>query len=93
MRLFALYVGLKVTLDREKKTIKLFYPGYIKKLLDCYGMLKVKTTKVSMQETVLLSSNAPISDLEKAKYSAKVRSIMYIIVKTQINIAFRYFHG
>lgn len=68
----AFYVGLKVTRDRERKTIKLSQPGYIEKLLDRHGILKAKTTKVPMRETALLPSDAPISNLEKAKYSAKV---------------------
>lgn len=84
----AFYVGLKVTRDREKKTIKLSQPGYIEKLLDRHGMLKAKTTKVPMRETALLPSDAPTSDLEKAKYSANVGSIMYAMVETRIDIAF-----
>lgn len=84
----AFYVGLKVTRDREKRTIKLSQPGYIEKLLDRHGMLKAKTTKVPMRETALLPSDTPASDLEKAKYSAKVGSIMYAMVETRIDIAF-----
>ena len=70
----AFYVGLKVTRDRENRTIKLSQPGYIEKLLDRHGMLKAKTTKVPMRETVLLPSDKSVSDLDKAKYSAKVRN-------------------
>lgn len=46
MGLLAFYVGLKVTWDWEKWTIKLFQPGYIKKLFNRYGILKAKTAKV-----------------------------------------------
>ncbi len=84
----AFYVRLKVIRDREKKTIKLSQPRYIEKLLDCHGMLKIKTTKVLMRETVLLPSDAPISDLKKAKYLAEVGSIMYAMVETRIDITF-----
>ena len=44
----AFYVGLKVTRNREKRTIKLSQPGYTQKLLDRHGMLKAKTAKVPM---------------------------------------------
>lgn len=84
----AFYVRLKVTQNREKRTIKLSQPGYIKKLLDRHSMLKAKITKVSMRETPLLPSSTLTSDLKKAKYSAKVGSIMYAMVETQIDIAF-----
>ena len=36
----------------------------------------------------MLPSDAPISDLEKAKYSAKVGSIIYTMVETRIDIVF-----
>ena len=51
-------------------------------------MCKVKTAKVPMRDTILLSSDTLISELEKAKYSAKVGSIMYAMVETRIDIAF-----
>lgn len=88
MGLLAFYVGLKVTWDREKRTIKLSQPGYIEKLLDRHGILKAKTAKVPMRDTILLPSDTPTSELERAKYSVKVGSIMYAIVETRIDIAF-----
>ena len=78
---------LKVSQNRENRTIKLSQSGYIEKLLDCHSMLKAKNTKVFMQDTIIFSSDTPISKLEKAKYSAKVGSIMYTMVKTYIDIA------
>ena len=84
----AFYVGLKVIRDREKWTIKLSQPGYIEKLLDRYGMLKPKTAKVPMRDTILLSSNIPASKSENVKYAAKVSLIIYAMVETRIEIAF-----
>ena len=84
----AFYVGLKVIRDREKRTIKLSQPGYIERLLDCHGMLKAKTAKVPMRDTILLPSNIPVSESENVKYIAKVSSIMYAMVETRIDIAF-----
>lgn len=85
----AFYVRLKVIRDREKRTIKLSQPGYIEKLLDCQSICKAKTAKVLMR--VLLLSNMLTSELKKAKYLAKVGSIIYVMVKTRIDIAFTIF--
>ena len=41
-----------------------------------------------MRDTILLPSDTLTSELEKAKYSAKVGSIMYAMVETRIDIAF-----
>lgn len=48
MTVLAFYVILKIIRNQIKKTIKLFQPGYIKKLLDRYRILKTKTMKMSM---------------------------------------------
>ena len=84
----AFYVGLKVTRNREKRTIKLSQLGYIEKLLDCHSMLKAKIAKVSMQNTILLPSNTPVYESEKVKSVAKIGSIIYAMVENQIDIAF-----
>ncbi len=82
------YIRLKVTRNCKKKIIQLSQPGYIEKLLDQYGMLKAKTAKTPMRETSLLPYEKPVSSNKKTKYAAKIGSIMYAIVETQINIAF-----
>lgn len=82
------YIRLKITWNWEKQTIKLLQPDYIKKLLNCYGIRKVKTVKVLIQDTILLLFNMLISELEKAKYSTKFGLIIYAIVETYINITF-----
>lgn len=51
-------------------------------------MLKAKTSKVSMQDTIFLLSNTPISEIEKIKYVAKVGLNMYAMVETPVDIAF-----
>ena len=84
----AFYVGLKVTRDRERKTIKLSQPGYIEKLFDRHGMLKAKTVKIPMRETPLLPYEKPVTSIKKTKYAAKIGSIMYEMVETRIDIAF-----
>lgn len=41
-----------------------------------------------MREKTLLPSNTPASGLEKAKYLAKVGSVMHAIVETRVDITF-----
>lgn len=88
IRFFAFYVRLKITQDWKKRIIKLSQLRYIKKLLDCHSILKAKTTKVPMRKIALFLLDILILDLEKAKYSTKIGSIIYAIVKTQIDITF-----
>lgn len=82
MEFLIFYIGLKVTQDWKKKTIKLFENGYIEKYLDCHDIPKTNTTKMSMQETTLLLLDTHISNLEKVKYSTKVCFIIYVMVVT-----------
>lgn len=84
----AFYVGLKVTRDCKKKTIKLSKPGSIKKLLDRHGILNAKNAKTPMQETPLIHYEKSVSSNEKTKYVAKIGSIMYAMIETRIDIAF-----
>lgn len=88
IRPLAFYVGLKVIHDYKQKTIKLLQPGYIEKLFDQHGMLKAKTTKISIRETPLIPYKKPVSSNKKTKDGAKIGSIMYAIVEIRINIAF-----
>lgn len=51
-------------------------------------MLKLKTAKMPMQEILLLFYKKLISSNKKTKYVAKIGSIIYALVDTQIDIAF-----
>ena len=82
---------LKVTKNREKRTIKLLQSGYIEKLLDCYGICKAKTVKIFVQDMILLLSDTLTSELKKAKYVTNIGSIIYAIVESRVNIAFAIF--
>ena len=88
MGTLAFYVGLKVTCDCKKKTIKLSQPGYIEKLPNWYEILKAKTAKVPMRETPLVPYKKLVASNKKTKYAAKIESIMYAMIETQIDIAF-----
>lgn len=86
--LLAFYIDLKVTHDHKQKIIKLLQPSYIEKLFDQHRMLKAKTAKISIRETPLVSYKKSVSSNKKIKYVAKIGSIIYTMVETQINIAF-----
>ena len=58
------------------------------KLLNKYKMLKAKIAKIPMQKTLLILYKKPVSSNKKTKYATKLRSIIYTIFKTQINIIF-----
>ena len=88
MRYLVFCTRLKVSRNRENRTIKLSQPSYIKKLLDCHSILKAKNTKVFIKDTIVFSSNTPISESEKAKSLAKIGLIIYAMVKIYIDIAF-----
>lgn len=91
MRFLAFYVRLKVTQDREKWTIKLFLTCYIEKLLDCHDILKAKTAKVLMQDTIFFLFNTSALELENIKHAVKVGFIIHVIVEIKIDIAFAKF--
>lgn len=46
MSFLAFYLRLKITYDQKKRTIQLSQLEYIKNLLDCHSMSKVKTAKM-----------------------------------------------
>lgn len=84
----AFYIALKITCDQTKKIIELSQPGYSEKLLDKHIMVKAKTIKTLIQKTSLQPYNKLVSSNKKIKYVAKIGSIMYVIVETQVDIAF-----
>lgn len=90
IRLFVFYVKLKVYLD-QKKTIKFFRSQNIEDLLERHDMLKVKTTQRSIQEISLIAFVTAASEVEKAKYLARVDSILNAMVKTLVDIVFAIF--
>ena len=51
-------------------------------------MLKAKTPKIPIRETLLLSYKKSVTSIQKTKDMAKIRSIMYTIVDTHIDIVF-----
>lgn len=53
------------------------------------GIFKIKIAKISMQKTLVLTYKKPIFSNKKTKYTAKIGSILYVIVKTEMDITFK----
>lgn len=76
------YIGFKTTCNHNQKKIKLLQLGYNEILFNQHGILKTKTTKISIQEMFLLSYKKLVFFNKKTEYAAKIGSIIYAIVKT-----------
>ncbi len=61
------YLGLKVERNREKKTIKLFQPAYIQKVLAKYHLDKANSTNTPMKEASLERNLSEATQAEKEK--------------------------
>lgn len=88
MRPLAFYIGLKVTCHYIQKIIKWSQSKYIKKILDEYKLLKGKTIKIHIQKFSLLFYEKKVLAFEKTKYTRKIRFIIYVMVKTSIDMLF-----
>ncbi len=82
------YLGLKVSRDREKKTIKLSQPAYIDKILAKFYLSQVNTSNTPMKETPLEPSEKKATAAERECYQGMTGSIMFSMVETRPNIAF-----
>lgn len=88
MRPLAFYISFKAICDCKQKIIKLSQLGYIEALLDWQKMLKAKTAKILIRETLLIPYKKLVFFNKKTKYVTKIGSIMYPMVKTRIDIMF-----
>lgn len=86
------YLGLKVTRDREKKTIKLLQPAYINKVLEKFHLSGANTANCPMKESTLLTQRTEgegeASPSEKEKYQGMTGSLMFSMVETRPDIAY-----
>ena len=86
------YLGLKVERNREKRTIKLFQPAYIDKVLNRFHLDKANTVNTPMKETTLLQPRAEgdgeATAAEKERYQGMTGSIMFSMVETRPDISF-----
>lgn len=68
IRLVSFYLGLKVPQNWGKKTIKLFQPAYIQKVLAKYIFNKANPTNTSIKKVTLLSNLSNTTKVKKKKY-------------------------
>ena len=84
------YLGLKVTQDREKKTIKLSQPAFIDKVLKKFHLSGANTANSPMKKSALLTrrTKGESSPFEKERYQGMTGSLMFSMVKTRPDIAY-----
>ncbi len=83
------YLGLKVERDRQKKTLKLFQPAYIDKILSKYHLDLAKPCNTSMKKAILLPNEGPKAiQAERERYQGMTGLLMFSIVQTRPDIAF-----
>lgn len=84
------YLGLKVDQDPEQKTVKLFQPAYINKVLAKFHLNKDNPVNTLMKEFAFLTQRTEreASPFEKERYQGMTRSIMFLMVKTRPDIVF-----
>ena len=87
-------LGMQVKRDRSAKTLFLTQAGYIKKVLNKFGMVDVKEVSTPLATHFKLSKqqepsgDADIEYMKNVPYSSVVGSIMYAMVCTRPDIAY-----
>ena len=88
MRPINFYLGLKVESDRQKKTLKLFQPAYIDKIILKYHFDLAKPYNTLMKEAIFLPNEGPeAKQAERERYQGMTGSLMFSMVHTRPDIA------
>ena len=88
---YVYYLGMTVTRDRAKRTIRLGQAGYVERVLRDHGMWEAKPVSTPMETSTKL---APAEDRyqatpkEKLRYQSAVGSLMYAMLGTRPDLAF-----
>ena len=83
------YLGLKVERDQQKRSLKLFEPTYIEKILEKYYLYLAKPCNIPMKEEILLpNKGSEASQAEREQYQRMIGSLIFSIVETRLDIAF-----
>nr|GEY12572.1 hypothetical protein [Tanacetum cinerariifolium] len=86
--------GIKIYKDRSRRLIGLCQSAYIKKILKQYCMENSKRESIPMQEKLKLSKSqgastpAELKRMQNVPYASAVRSIMYAVRCTRLDVAF-----
>ena len=84
---------MKIIRDRTKGLLHLSQRGYIKKILEMFGMKKAKLTKLSLTGHVRLSktlspqTEVSAQKIERVSYAFSVGSIIYFMVCCRLDLA------
>jgi ribosomal protein S3 len=85
------FVRVRITRDREERTITLFQDAYINKVLERYSMKNCHSVDTPMaagaaEVMIPFEGQATTKDIEV--YGSKIGSLMYLAVQTRPDIAY-----
>ena len=88
-------LGIDILRDRKKGILSLTQSGYVKKVLKEFGMVEAKTVSTTIPAYYKLKSakrtliDAELQYMRKVPYSNAVGSMMYAMIGTRPDIAYR----
>jgi hypothetical protein len=89
------YLGICIMCDRHKKHIEIDQTGYIKDILNCFGMADANphcTLLPAGAETHLIKYNGQASQSNIKEYQSVVSSLLYVQIGTWPDISFAVLH-
>ena len=87
----AYYLGMTVTRDRVKRTIRLGQAGYIERVLRDNGMWEAKPVSTPMETSAKYEpaeEGYQATQKDKTRYQSAVGSLMYAMLGTRLDLAF-----
>ena len=84
------YLGIEITRDHEKGTLRLSQKAYLEGVLKRYGLDKLNGTNIPMREGLCFYADDAdyVNDDEKSVYQSKVGSLTYGMQGTRPDIAY-----
>ena len=82
------FLGIEILRDREKKLIWLSQSSYIDKIANLVETKQLSKFSTPMSKEELLLYKGIANYREITKYQRKIRSLLYIVVITRLDIAF-----
>src|SRR5579871_6279019 len=82
------FLGIQVRRNRQIRTIHLDQTQYILKILKRFKLQDSKPTGTPLETGIKLTKSEDQESFDPLKYQSAVRSLMYAIVGTRLNITF-----
>ena len=85
-------LGMEISRDRDKKVLHLSQGGYIRKVLERYGMKDAKPMELPLvghfrlSKTMGPQTEVEVQEMERVPYASSVGSLMYTMVCYRPNI-------